>query len=482
MLFNSLEFLFFFPIVTLLYFALPSVRSRQWLLVIASTLFYMAFIPAYALLLYGTIVVDYFAGLKIAEAEGPRRRAWLSASIVANVGCLAVFKYCNFFIANANSLLQIANGPHIPFVDMILPVGLSFHTFQAMSYTIEVYRRNQKPERSFLVYALYVMFYPQLVAGPIERPQNIINQLKELHPFDADRATRGFRLMLWGFFKKVAVADRLALLVAPVYANPLEHSGPVLMVATIAFAIQIYADFSGYSDIAIGSADVMGVKLMTNFRTPYRSQSFSEFWTRWHISLSTWFRDYLYIPLGGNRVGPLRRRLNILITFVVSGLWHGANWTYVIWGALNGLFLIIESFLSPGGARTRTSGVRGAARVALTFVLISITWIFFRAATLHDALTILTRLPTDLDSLAHPGTIVAPLAHYAGDLLRLSFTVLTTTVLVGVDAYADRRGQHPAALIAGFSSGPRWMSYAAITAALVLFGIYGHQQFIYFQF
>ena len=353
MLFNSFEFLVFFPVVTVLYFSLRSVRSRQWLLVISSTLFYMAFIPEYALILYGTIVVDYFAGLKIAEAQGTRRRTWLAASIAANVGCLAVFKYCNFAIDNANGLLGLVSGARLPLVEMTLPVGLSFHTFQAMSYTIEVYRGNQKPERSFLVYALYVMFYPQLVAGPIERPQNVIHQLKELHAFEPDRVTRGFRLMLWGFFKKAAVADRLAMLVAPVYAYPSGHSGPVLAIATAAFALQIYADFSGYSDIALGTAEVMGVKLMTNFRVPYRSQSVAEFWSRWHISLSTWFRDYLYIPLGGNRVGAFRRRLNLLATFLVSGLWHGANWTYVVWGALNGVFLIVESVFAPVRSKHR---------------------------------------------------------------------------------------------------------------------------------
>jgi D-alanyl-lipoteichoic acid acyltransferase DltB (MBOAT superfamily) len=246
MLFNSLEFLIFFPVVTVLYFALPTVRSRQWLLVVASTVFYMAFIPAYVLILYGTIVVDYFAGLKIERASGRSRRLWLAASICANVGCLAVFKYCNFVIANTNEILSLVhNASRIPLVEMTLPVGLSFHTFQAMSYTIEVYRGKQKAERSFLVYALYVMFYPQLVAGPIERPQNIIHQLKEKHSFDPERVAHGLRFILWGFFKKVVVADRLALIVNAVYASPQHYSGPVLAIATVAFAIQIYADFSG---------------------------------------------------------------------------------------------------------------------------------------------------------------------------------------------------------------------------------------------
>jgi alginate O-acetyltransferase complex protein AlgI len=481
-LFNSLEFLIFFPLVTVAYFALPRVRSRQWLLLVASTVFYMAFIPAYAIVLYGTIVVDYFAAFMIEKSEGRKRRLWLAASIVANVGCLAVFKYCNFAIDNLNTLLGVIHSSsRLPLVELTLPVGLSFHTFQAMSYTIEVYRGNQKTERSFVVYALYVMFYPQLVAGPIERPQNVIHQLKELHPFDAEGATRGLRLMLWGFFKKVVVADRLSVIVSAVYAAPGRFSGPILAVATLAFAIQIYADFSGYSDIALGSAEVMGIKLMTNFRQPYLSQSVSEFWSRWHISLSTWFRDYLYIPLGGNRVGPLRRRMNLLMTFVVSGLWHGASWTYVIWGALNGLFLISETVVSSRG-RERTSGVRGAIRVALTVTLISFTWIFFRAASVDDALTVLTRLPTGLRLLIQPAAFVSELSHLAVDAKRLALTILGVAVLLVVDATAARRGSHATELLGRLKWRGRWLAYFALGVVMILGGVFGRQQFIYFQF
>ncbi len=424
MLFNSLEFLIFFPVVTALYFALPSVRGRQWLLVVASTGFYMAFIPQYALILYGTIVVDYFAGLQIERSKGRHRRAWLMASIVANIGSLAVFKYYNFFIANTNDILSsLHSGSHLPVMELTLPVGLSFHTFQAMSYTIEVYRGNQKAERSFLVYALYVMFYPQLVAGPIERPQNIIHQLKEKKAFDAGRVVHGFRFMLWGFFKKAVVADRLALVVNGVYGAPAQRSGPILAVATIAFAIQIYADFSGYSDIALGVAEVMGVHLMTNFRQPYCSQSVSEFWGRWHISLSTWFRDYLYIPLGGNRVGSLRRVLNLMVTFLVSGLWHGASWTYVVWGGLNGAFLVVEGLISPRLRSRSPPGVLAAGRVLITFTAICVTWVFFRATTLHDAWVILTRLPVGMSAWVHPRALLAELGLLAYDEKRFLVTV-----------------------------------------------------------
>lgn len=482
MLFNSFEFLVFFPVVVALYFALPTVRHRQWLLVVASTVFYMAFIPAYAVILYSTIVIDYLAGLKIEASEGRERKLWLAASIVANVGCLAVFKYFNFAVDNLNALFGVAGlAARVPLLKITLPVGLSFHTFQAMSYTIEVYRGGQRAERSFLVYALYVMFFPQLVAGPIERPQNIIHQLTVLHRFDASRAAHGLRLMLWGFFKKVVIADRLAILVNTVYGAPSHFSGPILAFATVAFAVQIYADFSGYSDIALGSAEVLGVKLMTNFRQPYVSESVSEFWSRWHISLSSWFRDYLYIPLGGNRVSPLRRKINLLTTFLVSGLWHGANWTYVAWGGLNGLFLVAEGELLAKRKQT-TSGLLRLLRVCLTFVLICATWVFFRAATIHDALVVFRRLPVGLASLARPGAMLAQLGQLAVSPSRLAMTCAAVVVLFWVDAIAARKATHPADLIAGLPKPPRWGVYFGLSTALVLMGIYGRQQFIYFQF
>lgn len=481
MLFNSLEFLLFFPIVTIAYFALPSVRARQWLLVVASTVFYMAFIPAYAVILYATIVVDYLAGRKIEASSGARRKTWLVVSLIANVGCLAVFKYGNFVAENVNVILGlVGSGARVPLLDFVLPVGLSFHTFQAMSYTIEVYRGRQPAERSFLVYCLYVMFYPQLVAGPIERPQNVIDQLKALHPFDGARVVRGFRLMLWGFFKKVVVADRLAVIVNGVYGAPSQHSGAILAIATVAFAVQIYADFSGYSDIALGTAEVMGVRLMTNFRQPYLSQSVTEFWSRWHISLSTWFRDYVYIPLGGNRVGPMRRRMNLLATFLLSGLWHGANWTYVVWGGLNGIFLVGES-LFVRDARSRSGGVRGLGRCLATFVLICTTWVFFRAASVRDAFVVLGRIGSDAVHARAAG-VGADLVHLAVDRKRLAITLAATVIVLVVDAAAARRETHPAELLGRTNAPIRWGTYFALAAALVLGGIYGRQQFIYFQF
>jgi D-alanyl-lipoteichoic acid acyltransferase DltB (MBOAT superfamily) len=297
MLFNSIQFLIFFPAVTALYFGLPHRLRWAWLLA-ASCYFYMAFMPSYILILGFTIVIDYFAGLAIENAEGRRRKLFLAASLAANVGVLVVFKYFNFLNANLKGLAEALRWNYpVESLAILLPIGLSFHTFQAMSYTIEVYRGAQPAERHFGIYALYVMFYPQLVAGPIERPQNLLHQFREVHRFDYERVASGLRLMAWGFFKKIVVADRLAVPVNLVYGEPEKHTGLALLVATYFFAYQIYCDFSGYTDIARGAARVMGFELMKNFDRPYAARSVAEFWTRWHISLSTWFKDYLFFPL-----------------------------------------------------------------------------------------------------------------------------------------------------------------------------------------
>ncbi|MFD2144187.1 MBOAT family O-acyltransferase [Mucilaginibacter antarcticus] len=335
MVFNSLPFLIFYLLVTSLYFILEH-KYRWGLLLAASCYFYIAFVPIYILILGFTILIDYFAGIYLEKTTAPKKRKRLLViSLIANIGVLAVFKYYNFFALNIN---VIGNGGWLGYLKILLPIGLSFHTFQAMSYTIEVYRGNQKAEKHFGIYALYVMFYPQLVAGPIERPQNILHQFYEKHPFNFEDLKAGLMQMATGMFKKVVIADRLAIAVDGAYLHPQTQSGGSLLIATLLYGFQIYCDFSGYSDIGIGAARTMGFRLMDNFRSPYFSRSVSEFWSRWHISLSTWFRDYLYIPLGGNRVAVPHWYLNLLIVFVVSGFWHGANWTFIIWGALHGIF------------------------------------------------------------------------------------------------------------------------------------------------
>jgi len=315
MLFNSFEFLVFFIVVTSLYFALAH-KYRWMLLLAASCYFYMAFVPVYILILGFTIVIDYFAGIVIENSNHQKKKIWLIISLISNIAVLAVFKYYNFIIDNLTHILStIGLNNHLPYLSILLPIGLSFHTFQAMSYTIEVYRGNQKAERHFGIYSLYVMFYPQLVAGPIERPQNILHQFYEKNTFDYDRVTDGLKLMLWGLFKKVVIADRLAIFVNKIYDSPTNYEGIPLIIATVFFAFQIYCDFSGYSDMAIGAAKVMGFNLMQNFNRPYFSKSISEFWKRWHISLSSWFKDYLYIPLGGNKTIKWRWYFNLFIVF-----------------------------------------------------------------------------------------------------------------------------------------------------------------------
>ena len=389
MIFNSIEFLIFFPIVFAVYFILP--KRWGWLVLLAaSCIFYMAFIPAYILILLFTIVIDYIAGIMIENAEGRKRKLYLLASFFGNIGVLAVFKYYNFFIENINMVILSA-GIHcnqIPDLQLILPIGLSFHTFQAMSYTIDVYKGEQKAERHFGIYSLYVMFFPQLVAGPIERARQILHQFHNPKDFNYPFAVTGLRYILYGLFKKVVIADNLSKLVDEVYNHPNDYTGISLAVATVFFAIQIYCDFSGYSDIAIGTARVLGFDLMQNFRTPYFSSSLREFWQRWHISLSTWFRDYLYIPLGGNKTTTARRYFNYFITFLVSGFWHGANWTFLIWGGIHGTGMILENLFSTYVQIKIPSIIKHL----MTLLIVCFAWVFFRAKSMKDASIIILNL------------------------------------------------------------------------------------------
>lgn len=468
MLFNSFQFLLFFPLVTLIYFLLP--HRWRWLhLLLASCIFYCAFIPAYILILFFTILIDYVAGIWIEQSEGKKRKWMLAMSIIANVGVLAIFKYYNFFIANVDALLadlSITTQP-LPLLHIILPIGLSFHTFQAMSYTIEVYRGQQKAERHLGIYALYVMFYPQLVAGPIERPQHIIHQFYERHRLDTSNLVKGLRLMLWGMFMKVVVADRLALYVDAIYENVPQHNGGSLALATFLFAIQIYCDFAGYSYIAIGAARSMGFRLMTNFRRPYLSTSVSEFWTRWHISLSSWFRDYLYFPLGGNRVKLPRQLFNLMFVFLVSGLWHGANWTFIIWGGLNGLYLIVEKVAGHGKRESAHTAIKWLHRL-ITFSLISFSWIFFRASSIEEAFTIVQKIVTD------PGM---PFMIWG----TLFYGFIAILILIVAELKHEfiparmRLANNPYIAI-------RYAYYLCMILIILLFGVFDGGQFIYFQF
>ena len=477
MTFNSLEFVFFFILVSTAYFILPY-KHRWFLLLAASCYFYMAFVPIYIFILAFTIIIDYFAGRAIEIVQGKKRKLYLIISLVANIGVLAVFKYYNFLNENLTALL----GPlHIknpaPLLKILLPIGLSFHTFQAMSYTIEVYRGHQRAERHFGIYALYVMFYPQLVAGPIERPGNLLHQFRQRHDFDSSRVASGLSLMLWGFFKKIVIADRLALYVNLVYNDPGQHTGSTFILATIFFAFQIYCDFSAYSDIAIGAAQVMGFKLMTNFRRPYFSSSISEFWTRWHISLSTWFKDYLYVPLGGNRVSIPRWYFNLMIVFLISGLWHGANWTFIIWGALNGFYLVFASMTRK--LRERISRIMGAQKfptahrffqIMITFILCCFAWIFFRANSISDSFHIMEKIFTARGAL-----------YIDSDPSPVIYSLLGIGILLFVEAkWEYYRGSF------SFCHNRHWLvknlSYAFLIIMMLLIGVFDGGQFIYFQF
>jgi alginate O-acetyltransferase complex protein AlgI len=468
MVFNSIHFILFFITTTVVFFALP--HKYRWAFLLAiSCYFYMVFKPIYILILAATIVVDYFAGIYIEKANTAiRKKQFLIASLIANIGCLAVFKYYNFINENLQGLLGIfAIKNSLPALDILLPIGLSFHTFQAMSYTFEVYRGNQKAEKHFGIYALYVMYYPQLVAGPIERPQNILHQLKQEVSFDYDRIVQGLKWMLWGLFIKVVIADRLSIYVDNVFDTPALHSGISSIVATVFFTFQIYCDFSGYSLIAIGCAKVLGVDLMTNFRRPYLSTSIREFWSRWHISLSTWFRDYLYIPLGGNRVSFGRNIFNLFLVFIISGLWHGANWTFIVWGALHGTYLVFEILADKIGFNWPLPKF---FKWLFNFILVAITWIFFRASNMANAKQILLNIFT----LKKGSLYIGNAAYFVYGIAMIAFLFLAD--------YNTEKWQNKYSLIYNGNKVYRWIGYLILLLGFLLIGVFNGGQFIYFQF
>ncbi|WP_026995032.1 MBOAT family O-acyltransferase [Flectobacillus major] len=468
MLFNTIHFLLFFIIVTLGYFSLG--WSGRWrLLLLSSCYFYMIFQPIYILILFSTIVIDYFAGIWLENEQNiHKRKLLLVISLISNIGILAFFKYYNFLNDNLSAILGLVDLKNpIRALDILLPVGLSFHTFQAMSYTIEVYRGNEKAERHFGIYALYVMFYPQLVAGPIERPQNVLHQFHQFHRFDWEKVKSGLFLMAWGLFKKVVIADRLAILVDYCYNSPAERNGLSLLLATFFYTFQIYCDFSGYSEMALGSARVMGFELMENFRSPYFSKSISEFWRRWHISLSTWFRDYLYISLGGNRVAEWRKYFNQFTVFMVSGLWHGAKWTFVIWGCLHGCYLIIAMLRNKYFPQWRLpdNNLGKGLNLISTFILVMLAWVFFRAQNTHDAFLILQKI----SYFSLSDTLQSPLNG-----TELLFSVVLIALLLIKDLkffYVNTR------------STLKFVCLMSILAFFIYFlGVFNTNQFIYFQF
>ena len=471
MLFNSISFLIFFPIVVSLYFSIP--HKFRWALLLASSVyFYMNFIPVYILILFFLIILDYVMAILIENNQGSKRKVYLIISIISTCATLFVFKYFNFFNINITAIANLLDWNYsIAALSLALPIGLSFHTFQSLGYVIDVFKGNQKAERHLGIYALYVLFFPQLVAGPIERAKNLIHQFYEEHLFEYKRVTDGLKLMLWGFFKKVVIADRLAVMVNTIYNNPTNFTGLPLILATIFFAFQIYCDFSGYTDIARGAAKVLGFNLMENFKRPYFARSISEFWKRWHISLSSWFRDYVYIPLGGSKVSTKKWQINILIVFILSGFWHGAAWTFIIWGLLHGIYLIFEATTTPLKNRIfkfiNYSKITNIIEICITFILVNIGWVFFRANSITDAVYILT--------------------HFFQGLNLNGFNITEIYVafmLILIMEYIQLAQEH--GNINHFLNSKsliiRWSIYIIMLLMILIFGIFTSQKFIYFQF
>ncbi|MBQ9344103.1 MAG: MBOAT family protein [Kiritimatiellae bacterium] len=476
MLFNSLAYFIFLPLVLLLYYPSPR-RLQNLILLAASYVFYGWWDWRFCGLLLASTLIAYATGLAMPAAAPPRRRrAMLVISLVANLGILAFFKYFNFFIGSAGDLLAaIGFRPNLPSLRVILPVGISFYTFQTLSYTVDVYRREMPPTRSLLDFALYVSFFPQLVAGPIERATNLLHQFAAPRVLDRAHIADGAFLILLGLFRKLVIADGAAPLVDEIFASAATASPATLALGSALFALQIYGDFAGYSDIARGTASLMGFDLMVNFRQPYLSQSVSEFWRRWHISLSSWLRDYLYIPLGGNRKGLPRTYLNLFLTMLLGGLWHGASWTFVIWGALHGAYLAIHKALLAAFHRkparhpawTRTS----LLKVLVTFVLVAFAWIFFRAPTLAAAATYVSGLFDFASPLRAPLATALP---YAAKFLFF----LALALGLDIPNYALDTQTSPLRL----PTIPRALVYAALFLLLLLLRPLDDTPFLYFQF
>lgn len=472
MLFNSLSFALFLPIVFAIYWALKqNLRGQNILLLLSSYLFYGWWDARFLTLIVASTVVDFALGRSIAASGSLSKRKWLlSASMIFNLGLLGVFKYYNFFIDNFALLAQSLGFHTSPtLLSIALPVGISFYTFQTMSYTIDIYRKQLEPTHDFIAFAAFVSYFPQLVAGPIERASNLLPQITQARNFNYQKAVDGLRQALWGFFKKVVIADAVAPLVDQAFANPNIYSSGALIAGAFLFSIQIYCDFSGYSDIAIGISKLFGIDLMQNFRTPYFSRDIAEFWRRWHISLSTWFRDYLYIPLGGSRGSTALKVRNTFAIFIVSGFWHGANWTFIIWGLINALLFLPLLLAKRNRNNLDHPGLKDLHRITLTFIITTIAWIFFRADSFGHAINYFDGIRLNT----------------TGDALNIKPSLLAYISLLILGDWLGRKNHFALNFL---SAGPfarfsilRIGTYLLL-AYLVLLYIGGQQNFIYFQF
>ena len=467
MLFNSLEFVLFFAVVLSVYWALRSCAAQNAFLLAASYFFYGWWDYRFLALILASSLLDFHIGRSMNSTTESRRRLLLTASIAFNMSLLGYFKYCNFFIDSwVQSARWLGFDVEPRRLSVILPVGISFYTFQTLSYTIDVFRRRIQPTNNLVQFLTFVSFFPQLVAGPIERASNLLPQFATRRTLATRDVSKSFRLVLWGLFKKMVVADNISLFVDPVYADTSHYPPLIVFLATVLFGLQIYCDFSGYSDIAIGTARLLGVRLMTNFRTPYFATSVQEFWSRWHISLSTWFRDYVYIPLGGNRLSPVAWSGNITFVFLLSGLWHGANWTFVIWGSIHGIALILERLLA---RRRSVSSLRWATTMAVVFL----GWIFFRAESVSAALGIVWSL------VCEPWNTKLSTATLPCSIFTTLVISLASCVLVSSEWLSNRplMKRWFCRLI-----GLRWSFYTLLVVMIALFGRVSSDEFIYFQF
>lgn len=476
MLFNSLEFAIFLPIVFALFWfvAKGKTRLQNFILLVSSCVFYMFLIPEYILILFLAIVVDYVAGIWIDRVEGKKRKLLLWLSVVTTCLILFVFKYYNFFIDNTNAIAKLLGWNYsIEALQIALPIGLSFHTFQSLSYVIDVYHREQKAEKDFLTYSVYVMFFPQLVAGPIERAANLLPQFHAFKKFDLKLAADGMRQILWGLFTKCVIADNCALYVNSVYNGYAHETNGSLWLAAILFSFQIYGDFSGYSNIALGTAKLFGFRLMQNFNYPYFSRDIAEFWRRWHISLTTWFRDYIYKPLGGNKRGMAITLRNTLIIFLVSGFWHGSNWTFIAWGGVNAL-LFVPLLLSGKNKRhfdvvaqdRLLPSFKEVFRMALTFWLTTIAWVFFRAKTMTQAGCYLQGMFS---------------SEHLGLPKNADLKLIALIAIFMIIEWTGRKKEH-ALDVVGLPTPQRRLIYTCVFLMLSFFAVYNKSEFIYFQF
>lgn len=501
MQFTSFHFAVFFPIVLLVYFVIPKKYRSIWLLA-ASYYFYMSWNPKYALLIGFSTIVTYICGLVLDRcndmnnADKSRHCKWtvLVIGLFINLSILFLFKYGNFAIATADAVLQrLRIGGIEGRFSFLLPVGISFYTFQALGYIIDVYRKDIRAEKNIINYALFVSFFPQLVAGPIERSKNLLGQIQKIETiklWNAKRVTSGAILMVWGFFMKMVIADRVAILVDTVFNNYRMYGSIELVLVAVGFSIQIYCDFGSYSLIAIGAARIMGFTLMENFNTPYFARSIRDFWSRWHISLSTWFRDYLYIPLGGNRKGKGRKAINLMIVFLTSGLWHGANWTFVIWGGIHGFCQIMADAFAPFRAKLcRTMKIKTDClswkilQTFATYVIVVFAWIFFRADTLTDACIYLGRIFTRLN----PWVLFNGGIYNLGlDRIEMNILFISLIMLLLVDLVRYKRKQTIDLFLMEQNIWFEWLVIIILIVMIFVVGEYGPafdaQQFIYFQF